>query len=270
MFSVRVRLFRYNSVDMDALKFAFEILIVGALALPWLAVLILMFPDRVSGKPISCLDFSLSVVPKDVKPAVTAVVIVALGYLLGSAVSRVSRDFFDDELWGVFPTEDQIRDGVYYDEYCTEYVLSGLDLPYRGHAPLPGDFCPTWDPSTSSLLREHKMFYGKTSLNGMTTTFDALVQEMFRLQEGELLLNGQDKVDRLKQYYDQITVLRGAAFNGFMLSALCAFGYCGNLRARWFGALRPGSSHVPACCRRSALGRLLAREPLGGSATALP
>lgn len=55
---------------------------------------------------------------------------------------------------------------------------------------------------------------------------------MFRLQEGLLLLNGQDKVVRLKEYADQLDVLRGAAFNGVILFALCLFGCLGNLRAR--------------------------------------
>jgi hypothetical protein len=43
-------------------------------------------------------------------------------------------------------------------------------------------------------------------------------------------------VERLKEFYDQITVLRGAALNGFILFALCAFGICANLRAHWPGS----------------------------------
>src|SRR5579862_4642111 len=190
---------------MDVLKFAFEILIVGALALPWLAVLIHMFvPDPTPGKPINILQFVQSVVPPGAQNAVVAVAIVAIGYFLGSAVSRVSRNFFNDELLGPVPTEDQIRSGVYWKEYCQANVSEFLDLPeLNDHPKLVQKWCPAEKVSPDKPV-----------------IFEALVQEMFRLQESELLLNGRDKVDRLKDYYDQITVLRGAAFNGIILVAL--------------------------------------------------
>jgi hypothetical protein len=56
------------------------------------------------------------------------------------------------------------------------------------------------------------------------------LKAMFLLQEGQVLLYGQDKVDRLKQYYDQSIVLRGATFNGFILGTLSLFCCCGILR----------------------------------------
>jgi hypothetical protein len=191
---------------IDALKFAFEILIVGVLALPWLAILLKMFP----GDESSSLPYYLSIVPKQAQDAVAVAAVIAFGYVMGSAESRVSRNFFNDELWRVVPTENQIRDTVYNDEYCTEDLLSQLNLPFKGHPHLPGGFC-THDNAG---------------------VFDGRVEEMFRLQEGALLLTGQDKVERLRQYYDQITVLRGAAFNGFVLFMVCAFGSCANVRAR--------------------------------------
>lgn len=58
---------------------------------------------------------------------------------------------------------------------------------------------------------------------------------MFRLQEGALMLEGADKIARLKEYYDQIAVLRGAAFSGFLLFALSVFGVLGSWRLRWAG-----------------------------------
>jgi hypothetical protein len=63
--------------------------------------------------------------------------------------------------------------------------------------------------------------------------FDQKVQELFQLEESELLLQGVDKIDRLKQYFDQITVLRGAAFNGFVLFSLALFGLLGKLKESW-------------------------------------
>ena len=133
---------------MDALKFAFEILIVGALALPWLGMLIRMLCPRMATsqteRPSDSLEVFLSVVPKHARDSVGAVVIIAIGYLLGSGVSRVSRNFFNDELWGHLPTEDQIRVGVYRDEYCTANLLSDLHLPdfaIKDHPRLPEWLC---------------------------------------------------------------------------------------------------------------------------------
>ena len=197
----------------DALKFAFEILIVGALALPWLAVLNRMFPSG----PGSGLNSYLSVVPEQARTAVAVAVVVAFGYLLGSVVSRISRDIFNDELLGNLPTEDRIREAVYSEEYCKEHLMGNLTLPFKADPGLADTlgFCPGTVPSDT---RER---------------FEERVTDLFRLQESALLLQGQDKVDRLKQYFDQINVLRGAAFNGMILFALCAFGGCATLRARW-------------------------------------
>lgn len=318
---------------MDALKFAFEILIVGALALPWLAILIRMFVDEPVAEDRKAPDprhpwrrpptddgpFHLSVVPESVRSAVAAAFVVAIGYLLGSSVSRISRDFFNNDLLlRGLPTEDRIRDEVYRHEYCTEDVLNAEELPVKGHKRLPKSLCggitadpgtregadqqvgsisddgvyiaPTtvsspltvtvtatsservgtaeitlsppaveMSPSTATLTAGQKLRFMATLTPSETKApalgvpgsahalvswminpsrvpaenrevenknFSRRVKEMFLLQESDLLLNGQDKVDRLKQFYDQINVLRGAAFNGFILFFLCLFG-CG-------------------------------------------
>lgn len=314
---------------LDSLKFAFEILVVGALALPWLAILIRMFdPDPASKKPEDSLHFYLSVVPKHAQDAVAVALIVAIGYLLGSAVSRISRDFFNDEVLRSLPTEDQIREGVYYDEYCKEDVLGDKELPVKGHARFPKPLCDigsvkaatperqdgqipvavlytapasiasqqtvtitaassadatksatatitlnpaavamsppaaaltagqsqqftatvtgspntavSWtlspsvgsdepvSPAKSAIRLSRVVDMLRTQPSRKQRGFHARVQEMFLLQESNLLLTGQDKVDRLKQYYDQINVLRGAAFNGFILFSVCLFGYLAN------------------------------------------
>jgi hypothetical protein len=58
------------------------------------------------------------------------------------------------------------------------------------------------------------------------------VDDSFRLQESEVLWKGPDKVGRIKEYFDEINVLRGAALNGMNLLALCIFGLSGTLDAR--------------------------------------
>ena len=199
----------------DALKFAFEILVVGVLALPWIVVLVKMFPqDDPTG-----LSFDLSMVPKSVQGAVAAALVIACGYLLGSAISRISTDVFDDEVFGVLPSETMIRQAVYTQEYCTEHVIRNMTLPFKPTEAQMHSFglCPASVP------------------NDTPARFEARVTDLFRLQESALLMQGEDKIDRLKQYFDQINVLRGAAFNGFILVALCIFGACGTARSRWRG-----------------------------------
>jgi hypothetical protein len=247
---------------LDTLKFAFEILLVGVLTLPAIAVLVEMFPGSASANS----GFSLSVVPKQARDAVAVALVVAFGYVLGSAVSRVSRNFFNEDMWwaGWFPTEHSIREAVYKDEYCKEHILKDLILPHLavGYGnPLEEKwFCPRPDGHnqdsggqrftaggaadvTTARIPAHIDSQSETRTSDPTNRvedpeerrkhFNRRVEELFSLQESRLLLSGQDRVDRLRQYYDQITVLRGAAFDGFVLFAICTFGFCRNWRERW-------------------------------------
>lgn len=250
---------------MDALKFAFEILIVGALALPWLAILIQMLSRE---KETSALRSFLSVVPLQARDAVAVALIIAIGYLAGSAVSRVSRNFFNDELWGSLPTEQQIRSSVYYDEYCTVDVLAFLDAPTefteKKHSNLPEWLCNQVNTTKVGDVSERVNATirpevpkgaadggqppgsGRTAATPPLFQWSALVEEMFRLQESKLLLSGEDRTDRLKQYYDQITVLRGAAFNGFILFVVCTFGIFGHFKVRWSHPSLKAVTFLPA------------------------
>ncbi len=213
---------------LDALKFAFEILIVGTLALPWLAILNRM----IDSGAISSVPSYLSVLPRSARSTVAVAVVIAFGYVAGSAISRASRDLFNDELLRPIPTEARIRDAVYQNEYCgQELIYMDENLPLFNEP-------SSSDKSSVSTAHKQKLIHQKYKTAfcpGKETPeqLDSHIQEMFSLQEGELLLLGQDKVDRLKQYYDQITVLRGAALNGFILCVVCAFGYFGTLRTRW-------------------------------------
>jgi hypothetical protein len=222
---------------MDTLKFAFEILVVGALALPWLAVLMQMFfSSPASENPLDSPHFFLGVLPASARNAVGVAVMVAIGYLLGSAVSRISRNFFNDDLLGRLPTEDQIRSGVYWDEYCSKQLPRDLRLPELViNKKLAADLHL---PESTDQERIPAKWLCQQPLEGgagKPYTFHILVQEMFSLQESELLLYGQDKVDRLKQYYDQVNILRGAALNGMVLFVLCVFGISGNWSVRFSG-----------------------------------
>jgi hypothetical protein len=49
------------------------------------------------------------------------------------------------------------------------------------------------------------------------------VADIFGLQENALMEKGGDFTVRLRQLHDQVTVLRGAAFNGLIAFSLCVF-----------------------------------------------
>lgn len=226
---------------MESLKFAFEIFIVGALALPWLAVLMRIFsPSHGSSDSAKALDKVLSIVPHGAKESVGIFVILASGYLLGSAVSRISRNVFNDVHLLAFPSEYKIRAQVYFEEYCRKELDLGLPVDFR-HTRLPSDLCdrarkegygpPTLSARPTPSSPPNTAAQNSTSADDEQLRFAEVVQDFFRLQEGQLLLNGEDKVQRLKEFYDQIDVLRGAAFNGFILLMFCLFGWLGVLRA---------------------------------------
>ena len=115
---------------MDSLKFAFDTLIIGALALPWLWLFMrIFFQANKDGKD---LKFPLlDALSESTKQLLGGALILALGYFLGSAVSRISSDFFDDtEILHGLPTQTSIRQGVYLHEYCDQHsVLIASKLP---------------------------------------------------------------------------------------------------------------------------------------------
>jgi hypothetical protein len=65
------------------------------------------------------------------------------------------------------------------------------------------------------------------------------VHALFELQESALQQRGSDKTTVLDQLRSQSSVLRGAAFNGFVTFVLCLFGLGANRTGRrplWWGA----------------------------------
>src|ERR1700688_2223025 len=102
---------------MDSLKFAFDTMVVGALALPWLWLFMRIFFQAGSREQDLKLPI-ISALSEATRQAVAGVLVLALGYFLGSAVSRISSDFFDDnEILHAMPTQTSIRLGVYLHEY---------------------------------------------------------------------------------------------------------------------------------------------------------
>jgi hypothetical protein len=101
-------------------------------------------------------------------------------------------------------------------EYCVAHVLVAMELPVELPKP-PGGQAAFCDEETRNLD---------------PNTRELLVAEFFRLQEGRLLLEGEQKVGRLRELHDQIEILRGATLNGVILFSLSWFGLCALYRAR--------------------------------------
>ena len=204
---------------MDALKLAFDTFIIGALALPWLALFMrLFFQTAPRGEHDHWLPLFHMLSPKT-REAVTTVVIVAVGYLLGSAVARISSDFFDDSeiFFNILPTEDSVRQAIYKHAYCDAPVLDNPKISMRV-ATLAGDkpaFC------TGELLSPPLPRSAGDKLEPRE-----VVAEFFRLQESKMLLTGEDKTGRLRQFHEQIEILRSATLNGGVLFLLFLFGWC--------------------------------------------
>lgn len=194
---------------MDALKVGIETIIVGALALPWMFLIIDFFcPSK--EKIVEALMPHL----KDQTIATVAgVVLFAMAYMVGSSVIRISEDFFNDDDLHLRVTEDEIRADVYCQPDDGWLISTGV-APGNGVNPEMANPCP------------------KERRNIRTDETENRVRQAFNVQESSLLLAGSDKTDRLRHLRQQIIVLRGAALNGVIVTFLCLFGACARGQAK--------------------------------------
>ena len=188
---------------MEALRLAFDTIIVGALALPWLAIIVrIFFPGFASRKREETKGL-LSLVPGQAPDAVAGILLVAIVYFAGLAVTRVADDFFDDAEIRYLPTESKIRDQVYCDEAKAGLIQEGEE------SKLWKDIGITVNQVCSPKAGDKKADFA----------------EVFRVQESKVLVSGSDKIERQQHLHEQIVVLRGAALNGIIFSILCGFGF---------------------------------------------
>ena len=203
---------------MEALKLAFETVIVGALALPWLAFVLDLFFRPKNGNKNPSWNLWSFIKGETGKigmelPAVASIFLFVAAYSMGVVVIRASGDFFNDEAPGNWPTEDHIRKAAYC-ELAPSVASEGWMADLYGQ-------------SVSAETTEVE-----TSRCGETSDAKEAIKRIFNLQESALLLEGGDKNDRLNQLHSQILVLRGAAFNGLLTIALCMSGLLGRLSCR--------------------------------------
>jgi hypothetical protein len=212
---------------MGAFGSAFDIVIVGALALPAVLLVIhLFFSDHESS-----LKTLFAWVKEQEQPALAGVLLFAMAYPMGSAVSRIAQDFFDDadlhfhfnafgyDRWLRLPvaTESNIRTDAFCEAQeqiqkltSSQSAAQSSPCQNRGGALVP---------KTSDFWKQRQQLEG-------------LAQRVFRIQEAALLLLGTDSNERLRQFHDQIVVLRGAAFNGMIAFSLCLFWWSAQFQSR--------------------------------------
>jgi len=120
---------------MGALTIAFDTTIVGALALPWLVLVVHLFFLGGEGS----IKVLLRWVRRLNQPAVVSVVLFAMTYSLGSAVSRIAQDFFnDDDLNLQFPSHPPLLIRVGVTEYrilASVYCQNAALLHVAGDSP---------------------------------------------------------------------------------------------------------------------------------------
>ena len=252
---------------MGALTIAFDTTIVGALALPWVLLVVHLFFLHGERSIVVLLRW----VRKLNQPAVAGVLLFAATYSLGSAISRIAQDFFnDDDLHVQFPTDPPLllRVGVNEERILTSVYCQNTDLlqvARDSHVSTESQVATgAADNEDDPLTREIRAFKNRTSPHDFLCRqtlswavhykFDAAdnwlyktATNIFGLQENALMEKGADYTVRLRQLHDQVMVLRGAAFNGVVGFSLCLFAWGAKVRRenprsrlRWVLALSPG------------------------------
>lgn len=222
---------------MGAFTIAFDVTIVGALALPWVALLIHLLFFEGENRLGRMLDW----IKNHEQQAAASVVLFAVTYTLGSAVSRIANDFFNDDdlylqadgrLFRLGVTEDRIIASVYCDSNDNNLLADAT-----GNREI-GDKINTFqaqalmdDGCERNLKWTERHRYDKTDNDLIGTARD-----LFGLQESTLLLKGEDATLRLRQLHDQVMVLRGAAFNGLTGFSICLFALGAALRREKTGS----------------------------------
>lgn len=245
---------------MGALGSAFDVVVVGALALSWVLLVIhLFFSDNES-----TLKKLLDWVRDQQQPALAGILLFAMAYPMGSVVSRIAQDFFDDDdlhfhafhhLFRVGVTESGIRTDV----FCTTFKPEPSD-PRSSDTPAEktdsfGTTASKPDSKPKDALAKKGEKFRSTDPNCTYTgrwyiqTFDPNTNQhisavwikdqqdragdVFHVHEATVLLKGTDATEKIRQFHDQIIVLRGAAFNGMLAFSLCMFWWTSSFRSVW-------------------------------------
>ena len=203
---------------MDALKIALETMIVGALALPWMFLLVDLFcPEKEH-----LFKQLLELLDGKAVATVAGAVAVSLAYVVGASMGRVATDFFNDDDLRVDVTEDAIRTSVYCDSSNPWLIQTGAKLIDNQHGTGTATPCSTIANSTATDA--------VNQCRGDREGCDNRVRQTFAVQEASLLLTSAGNTDRLRYLHQQLVVLRGVALDGVVVTLLCLFGFCAQNR----------------------------------------
>jgi hypothetical protein len=251
---------------MGALTIAFDTTVVGALALPWVFLILHVFFLEEQSR----CEAAARWIRRQQLTVPAGVLLFALTYTVGSVVERVAQQFFNDDdmyvragcrMFRFGDTEDRILTSVYCDRSWgdQDLVVAGRGNPslenkivsfecernntckdnrrmprstrrqeYRD-ACRPAQATDQADATgqqTVNFCSQTRRWYVSADMEWDDDTFNRTAADLFSLQEADLLLKGQDATERLRQLHDQIMVLRGAAFNAIVGFWLCLFVVC--------------------------------------------
>jgi len=200
---------------VDLFKFAFETLIVGLLALPWLLILTdLISPGSFTrGKGNGAA--LLSNVPDSLRQSVGIFLLLAVIYVVGSAVSPLAKDVLGDDDLPIIGRKLPTERGIQHEVYCEHW---------------------DWLPGATKWLPMEKSYLTGTTCRGSDET-----AEVFRAQETAVLMEGEAQSQRTRQLHEQIVVLQGTAFSALLCAMLCLFGWSA---VRWPRSVRSGIAPI--------------------------
>ena len=247
---------------MDVFKLAFETIIVGLLALPWLGVAThLLFPDFQ-------LDSIRQKFPDFVKnnPTAIGLGLLILAYCLGSAILPIANQLVNDEHWPL--PENAIRCLVFKQQQNRFRKISqefksfdSTALPKeKGLLPhqLEPQHCSSWGQAIGKDHIGDRVVGILLVLAGFPKDLEEPdkshkdeILTFFEQEESTVLNQLSDKTEQLRQLRERIVVLRGAVFSGLVLLLICLFAFfarvpgypsnwkrprCGYVLAGWFTA----------------------------------
>jgi hypothetical protein len=207
---------------MDTIKVALDMVVVGALALPWVLLLVDLYikPEakkenghddtgRSKSDELARLSPTLKFIYDEKLSAVAAVLLFAVAYVMGAGILRLGGDFLNDDDFGVFQRVKRVlptKDKIHYYVYC------GASQGWLV------DACPCVKKEDGKRCPFGDSFDAKGNNDWDVLLVQA--RRVFEYQEATLLDEGDKVPDRMSHIYQQLIVLRGAVLDGIVLSML--------------------------------------------------
>lgn len=199
---------------MEAFKFAFETIVIGFLALPWLLIML----DLTRADPLTLRSIGglVKAIPGDSGSTLLGVTMFTACYLLGSAISPVASEFLNDEDWigHVLPTEQQTQTRAYFTRMSWPEREKWAESVGTAHC----------NALTLAAAESSNLIPSECGTRGLLRNFE--------MEESSLQLKGTDKTEHINRLRERLSILRGATFNAFVFLLLMIFALCSRWRAR--------------------------------------